>query len=86
MRVNTMDYRSISAKSFLVWLFLFCLVAAAPATVSAAALPVDAYLEIEGGSIIGGRMQLVEAGLSLKIMAVSAWGQRTQLHCAGRSQ
>ena len=54
MRVNTMDYRSISAKSFLVWLFLFCLVAAAPATVSAAALPVDAYLEIEGGSIIGG--------------------------------
>ena len=54
MRANTMDHRSVSAKRFLVWLFLLCLVAAAPAIVSAAALPVDAYLEIEGGSIIGG--------------------------------
>jgi hypothetical protein len=36
-----------------VWL-LFCCVAAAPSTVSAAATTVDAYLAVEGNSVIGG--------------------------------
>lgn len=54
MRTHMMDHTSVSAKRFLVLLFLFCLVAAAPATASAAALPVDAYLEVEYDSIIGG--------------------------------
>lgn len=40
--------------SIIVLLFLFCLAAAAPSTAGAAALPVDAYLEVEDNSIIGG--------------------------------
>jgi len=54
MRADVMNYRIVSAKLVLVWLFLFCHVAAAPTIVSAAATPVDAYLAVEGNSVIGG--------------------------------
>ncbi len=54
MREDGTDNRIGSAIRIVVLLFLFCHIAAAPSTVNAAATPVDAYLEIEGNSIIGG--------------------------------
>jgi len=54
MRTETIDRRIVSVIRILVLLFLFCHITAAPSAVSAAATPVDAYLEIEGDSIIGG--------------------------------
>jgi hypothetical protein len=54
MRTETIDHGIVSAIRVFILLLLFCHIAAAPSTVSAAATPVDAYLEIEGGSIIGG--------------------------------
>ena len=54
MQVTSMDHRIVSTLRVMVVLFLMCLVAAAPSIAGAAALPVDSYLEVEGGSIIGG--------------------------------
>lgn len=54
MRGEKMDHRSLAAIRGLVWLLLLCLIAAAPSTAGAAALPVDAYLAVENDSVIGG--------------------------------
>ena len=66
MRADVVGHRTVSAQRVIVGSLLTGLVAAAPAPVSGGGLPGDAYLEVEGGSIIGGA-HVVTGGGAWKI-------------------
>ena len=77
MRADIIDHGILSSMRVLVWLFMFCLIPAALSTANAAALPVDVYLEIEGG-VIGGAHVVPNGGTwttgSLGSMTVGSTG------------